>query len=108
MDKETVIRLALEAGLEILNLDGEDEVGCGDGYHIQTDLIERFAALIRDHITWSDIHTCHPGCTKPPCVAMREAVLAEREECARICDDADKLSDWPTAANCAAAIRSRT
>ena len=46
MDRELIIRLAREAGLEILSLDGEDEVGCGDGYHIQTDLIERFAALV--------------------------------------------------------------
>ena len=46
MDRDTIIRLAREAGLEILSLDGEDEVGCGDGYHIQTDLIERFAALV--------------------------------------------------------------
>ena len=46
----------------------------------------RFANLIHEHLTWSDIHTCHPGCTKPPCVAMREAVLAEREECAKVVD----------------------
>lgn len=31
----------------------------------------------------------------------------EREECALICDEADKYSDWPTAANCAAEIRAR-
>ena len=49
MDRDTIIRLAREAGLEILSLDGEDEVGCGDGYHIQTDLIERFAALVAAH-----------------------------------------------------------
>ncbi len=60
MNKETIIRLAREAGLEILNLDGEDEVGCGDGYHIQTDLIERFAALVAAH---------------------------ERERCAKVCDN---------------------
>ena len=32
---------------------------------------------------------------------------AEREACAKVCDEADKYSDWPTAANCAAAIRAR-
>lgn len=31
----------------------------------------------------------------------------EREACAKVCDEADKDSDWPTAANCAAAIRAR-
>ena len=31
----------------------------------------------------------------------------EREVCAKVCDEADKDSDWPIAANCAAAIRAR-
>jgi hypothetical protein len=32
------------------------------------------------------IHTCHNECQRPACVAIREAVNAEREECARLCD----------------------
>lgn len=79
----------------------------------------RFANLIHDHITWSDIHTCHPGCTKPPCVAMREAVLAEREACAKVCDEVELknadgqlgtyIAGWSDGTDdCAAAIRSRT
>ena len=31
----------------------------------------------------------------------------EREACAKVCDDFAKYSDWPTADNCAAAIRAR-
>jgi hypothetical protein len=31
-----------------------------------------------------DIHTCHPECQRPICVAVREAVAAEREACAQI------------------------
>ena len=82
MNRETIIRLAREAGLEILSLDGEDEVGCGDGYHIQTDLIERFAALVAAH---------------------------EREECAKIVDDwYNSLASEPEMAYIAAEIRSRT
>jgi len=89
MDRELIIRLAREAGLEILSLDGEDEVGCGDGYHIQTDLIERFAALVAAH---------------------------EREECAKVCEERkinpaawmiDKFYNQAVE-HCAAAIRSRT
>ena len=38
---------------------------------------------------------------------LEAAVLAEREACAKVCDEADKNSDWPIAANCAAAIRAR-
>lgn len=48
MTKEEVINLARSAGLEILDFGQEQEVGCGDGYHIQTDLIERFAALVAE------------------------------------------------------------
>jgi hypothetical protein len=33
-----------------------------------------------------DIHTCHADCQNPICVAVREAVEAEREECAKICE----------------------
>ncbi len=31
----------------------------------------------------------------------------EREACAKVCDAFAKYSDWPTADNCAAAIRAR-
>ena len=109
MDRELIIRLAREAGLEILSLDGQDEVGCGDGYHIQTDLIEHFAALVADYLRSVDIHSCHHDCQRPMCVAVRAAVKAEREECARICD-ATRDDEWTPGTNveCAAAIRSRT
>jgi hypothetical protein len=30
-----------------------------------------------------DIHTCHFECQRPICVAVREAVAAEREACAK-------------------------
>ena len=44
-----------------------------------------------------DIHTCHSECQNPMCVAVREAVAAEREECAKVLDEmaaADKLSNY--------------
>ena len=31
-----------------------------------------------------DIHTCHAECQRPICVAVREAVKQEREECAQL------------------------
>ncbi len=34
-----------------------------------------------------DIHTCHNECQHPICVAVREAVAAEREACARHFDE---------------------
>ena len=35
-----------------------------------------------------DIHTCHSECQRPICVAVREAVAAEREACARVVEQA--------------------
>ena len=62
MTKEDIIRMAREAGHAVRNIDGEDEVMDGDNYHIQTELIECFAKLV---------------------------AAAEREACAKVCDD------WP-------------
>jgi hypothetical protein len=35
-----------------------------------------------------DIHTCHSECQRPICVAVREAVAAEREACAKVVEQA--------------------
>jgi hypothetical protein len=35
-----------------------------------------------------DIHTCHAACDRPICVAVREAVEAEREACALVVEQA--------------------
>jgi hypothetical protein len=34
-----------------------------------------------------EIHSCSPFCTQPMCVAVRDAVQAEREACAKIFDE---------------------
>jgi hypothetical protein len=54
MTQEDILRLAKEAGWRV---DSEGEVLEGDGWHIQTDIVERFAELV---------------------------AAAEREECAQI------------------------
>jgi hypothetical protein len=33
-------------------------------------------------------HTCHDECQNPICVAVREAVAAEREACAKVVEQA--------------------
>jgi hypothetical protein len=33
------------------------------------------------------IHTCNNECQRPACVAVREAVEAEREACAKMCEE---------------------
>ena len=78
MNRDDIIRMAREAGL----------LRSGDGWTEPhrwgiTEL-ERFAALIEQHLSYDSIHTCHDECQRPACVAMREAVKAEREVCAEM------------------------
>ena len=67
------------------------------------DRLEQLVALVRadqdEKYKW-DIHSCGPTCTKAACVAMREAVEAEREACAKVCEE----RGWHVTA---AAIRAR-
>ena len=50
------------------------------------EILMPFANLVvaeeRERIKWDSIHSCHPECDKPVCVAIRKAVAAEREACA--------------------------
>ena len=80
---KTVIEMAEKAGFEIVR---------GDGWPDErlASKLKRFAELVRaderEKCKW-DIHSCGPTCTKAACVAMREAVEAEREACAKVCED---------------------
>lgn len=51
----------------------------------------------------NDIHTCHADCQNPACIAVREAVAAEREACAALCDEMHLYTGF----DCAVAIRAR-
>jgi len=63
-------------------------------YEAFPDDIKRFEALVRaderEKYKW-DIHSCGPTCKRYACVAMREAVEAEREACAKLCE-----TEWST------------
>jgi len=69
---KTVIEMAREAGLV--------------GGPVYARGLEHFAELVRadqdEKYKW-DVHSCGPTCKRYGCVAMREAVKAEREECAK-------------------------
>ena len=123
MTRDEVIALAREAGLKVAeNISGVMLVGSPlenlpSIAHIDIDEMHRFANLIEDHLTWSDIHTCNPDCTKPACVSMRKAeahaAAVEREACAALvqanadaCEPGSMLQVY--LASNAAAIRSRT
>ena len=74
--------------------------------------VERFAALVaaaeREAIKWNSIHSCHADCQNPACVIVREAVAAEREACAKVCEQSEHNGGIEDCgAKAAAAIRAR-
>ena len=60
MTHDDIIRMAREAGFKVEDFDGTLEVFDGDGYIIQTEEMEKFAALVAAH---------------------------EREQCAKVCEE---------------------
>ena len=78
MDRDTIFRLAREAGLKLFN---EGWTSSDNGDAVAEESLERFAALVAAH---------------------------EREECAKGCDEYNDGRYANTADLCAAAIRSRT
>lgn len=65
----------------------------------------RFAEMLKQHLEYDGIHTCHDQCPRPACVAIREAVQREREACAKVCEQAG-IEGYGTLA-AAAMIRAR-
>lgn len=59
----------------------------------------------RDYLLSTEIHSCHANCQRFACVQTRRAVEAEREACAKVCDDL--VLHQYSASGCAAAIRAR-
>ena len=107
MTRDDIIRMAREAGLQ--------EVVEKTDHHtivkmMDVPALERFAALVRDHLLSTDIHSCHANCERFACVQTRRAVEAEREACAKAIDDLSLAHPGRadlTALQCAAAIRAR-
>ena len=85
-----------------------------EGWDKTVEELERFATLAYDagqeSMKWDGIHSCHPDCQRPACVHTRKAVEAEREACAKVCEEYQDAVDrhrWPNGYECAAAIRAR-
>jgi hypothetical protein len=87
-------------------------------YEGSEEQLKAFEALVRadqdERYKW-DIHSCGPTCKRYACVAMREAVEAEREACAKLCEEGiANADDWNSAhwdqacENRAWAIRARS
>ena len=108
MDK--TIDMAREAGWKDLR-DYDSEMR-HDFFMGNTDSLKAFEALVRadqdEKYKW-DIHSCGPTCKRYACVAMREAVEAEREACAKLCYELPwkDMGHIPSNLAFAAAIRAR-
>jgi hypothetical protein len=71
----------------------------------QVNILTDALAQERERLKW-DIHSCGPTCNRYACVAVREAVQAEREACAKVCETYAPTTT-PTWVSYAAAIRNR-
>jgi hypothetical protein len=98
MNRDDVMKMAQKAGIVVT---GEAVLK----------LCELVAAAEREAIKWNSIHSCHTDCQNPACVIVRDAVAAEREACAKVCENIyegdEGCGDWPTPEMCAEAIRAR-
>lgn len=126
MDKATVIALAREAGLShFYDSEGHctgvtDARLCEEEKERNDDrlaeILGRFAALVEGHLKSRGYRQCAKGQkTTQFCAMLEEAVKAEREECAKVCEERkinpaawmiDKFYNQAVE-HCAAAIRSR-
>ena len=57
----------------------------------QVNILTDALAQERERMKW-DVHSCGPTCKRYACVAMREAVEAEREACEALHDHEDVLA----------------
>jgi len=103
MNRDDIIRMALESG-------------CFDLRESLTDGLERFAALVEQHLIATGYRKCAENQhTTQHCGLLEQAVAAEREACAAICDQRKIITpEWQmdqhynqAASHCAQAIRLR-
>lgn len=115
MTREDIIAMAQKVGFS--------KQGRAPAYYAMPDEIERFAVLVAAKASAAkdaehaeklknDIHSCGPTCTRYACVAVREAVEAEREACAALIQSNAEACDTYSTARAilesnAAAIRAR-
>lgn len=82
--QDDIIRMAREAGAR-----PQQNKNCDVEYLMTRASLEHLVALAtaaeREEAKW-DVHSCGPTCTKPACVAIREAVAAERKACEALHD----------------------
>jgi hypothetical protein len=89
MTKDEVIRMARE-------VKGAARQSATDGslWLLSESHLEAFAALVRDYLLSTEIHSCHADCQRFACVQTRRAVEAEREAIAQMVEDAPPLAEF--------------
>jgi hypothetical protein len=111
MNRDDIIRMAREAGFEKTRIYKSKIVRRIDNIGAVERLISiAFAAGVaaeRQRMEIDGIHTCHAECQRPACVAVREAVKAEREACAQLCESYENDMGMGQPQQCANAIRAR-
>jgi hypothetical protein len=83
VNRDEIIRMAREAGMEAVI---DSSCVTFDFYDLKK-FVVLVAAAERKKIEFDGIHTCSNECQRPACVAVREAVEAEREACAKMCEE---------------------
>ena len=113
MDRDTIVRLARDAGLLDILEEHHNEYGGGDFDVAQYEELERFAALVAAQVeaTWqnrylrlNDLMQARESQPNKPCC------LAEREACAKVCEArvmGDHNREDEEAKRCAEDIRRR-
>lgn len=96
---ERIKELAEQAGFTVDKTTQGYEIWTDEGWHTSP-LIERFAELVRQDEREQISHTYLK--------LTLEAVLREREACAKLCDDLHNCEPEPRPDDCAAAIRARS
>jgi hypothetical protein len=112
MTRDDIIRMARKAGFMPVTENPDPEGG--GWYECFEQEIEYFASLVaaaeRERLLSTDIHSCHADCQRFACVQTRRAVEAEREACAKVCEnigDYDENVDEYYSDIYATAIRAR-
>jgi len=99
MTKDDIIRFAIKC--KLVNTNNRDG--------IYMDALIDFAKLVEDKVRQEIAEKNAPVIKKvnEHIKELQDAIKAEREACAKVCDEYAKESDWPTADNCSDAIRAR-
>ncbi|CAB4139915.1 hypothetical protein UFOVP408_26 [uncultured Caudovirales phage] len=119
MTRDEIIKMARKAGFVVDEKAQQHQPNCiFHTHHMVDELLERFAALVEQQLIASGYRKCAAGQrTSQFCGQLEQAVLAEREACAKVCDEQGvgrkalehyaALTYSGAAHDCAAAIRAR-